>query len=175
MNGRLDADLREARDRGPFEGAPSHATVHVSRDLRFAVWGAQRIGQHDLWAIVETPAGRGGSWVAAGLHQSLGLQLGGVAAAVGERQLTLRRNGPRLRIRDRVVRADGPLAGWTFRSRGAAGATWRRADGSVVWERVEQRVTVDAAASPDEIAFVLLAAFANIETGVSALSFLQNL
>lgn len=102
-------------DGAPPGGAPSAATVVTAGPWRAAVWAdTSARAPYPSRAVAEGPAGTGEAWIK--LEPSaLALQVTDLPARRGSRELTLRRNGPRLRRRHRVVTLRGEGLHWELR------------------------------------------------------------
>ncbi len=171
----VDLTLREVTGPATVADAPGSAQHYRAGPWEVAVW-VPSAGLHPgIRSGVEGPEGRGGAWLSAPPN-ALAMQIGGTLARIGDDEVLLRRNRPRLRRRNRVIRVVGENLRWAM-TLAPDSAQWLDEDtAEVVWRRDGAQRLGSAGLSADQVAMVLLLDHVGIEnTAGGPLRLLRNL
>lgn len=113
----------------------------LAGDHRLVVQVDPGIGNHGVTCRLTGPAGDGAAWIS-GEPGALALQIGGARGHIGSTEVLLKRNGPRLRRRNRVLTVAGDGIDWTMRFKHEHGASCLHGrDDRLLWTRSEDRST----------------------------------
>lgn len=175
VDGAVDLTLREVPGPATFADAPESAQHYLAGPWQVAVWVPSGGFHPGIRSAVEGPGGRGGAWLSAPPN-ALGMQLGGALARIGDDEVLLRRNRPRLRRRNRVIRVVGENLRWAMILAAGSAQLVDEATDEVVWRRDGAQRSGSVGLSADQVAMVLLLDHVGIEsTAGGPLRLLRNL
>lgn len=161
-------DLTPREDPGALpEGAPEDADAFWAGPNQAAIWLIWDGFPASLRCLINGPIGPGQAWLRTD-PTTLALQLGDCEGRIGKRQVAVRRNPPKLRRRNRIVRIVGDSIHWELTWSHGYTFRIRDQDGQIVWrtDADGKRWAADHL-DADQLAALVLYDRINIETRLS--------